>query len=234
MKYTLTDKSKLEKTLTVPVSREALNSSIDSHLKKIGKNIKMPGFRPGKVPFKLLKEKYFTSGLRDATDELAQKSFNEFLKDSKVSLASYPKIDFKNLDNEQSDLEIIYDFEILPEIPELNYENIKIEKKVPKIVDTDVDEAIKRIRKDRSDFVETEKKIEKDFKVVLDFSGKIDGKEFEGGNGKNVELVVGSGTFLADFESGIIGMVKDEEKTIEVNFPENYGQKSLAGKKLSF
>ena len=234
MKYTLTDKSKLEKTLTVPVSREALNSSIDSHLKKIGKNIKMPGFRPGKVPFKLLKEKYFTSGSRDATDELAQKSFNEFLKDSKVSLASYPKIDFKNLDNEQSDLEIIYDFEILPEIPELNYENIKIEKKVPKIVDSDVDEAIKRIRKDRSDFVETEKKIEKDFKVVLDFSGKIDGKEFEGGNGKNVELVVGSGTFLADFESGIIGMVKDEEKTIEVNFPENYGQKSLAGKKAEF
>ena len=234
MKYTLTDKSKLEKTLTVPVSREALNSSIDSHLKKIGKNIKMPGFRPGKVPFKLIKEKYFTSGLRDATDELAQKSFNDFLKDSKVSLASYPKIDFKNLDNEQSDLEIIYDFEILPEIPELNYENIKIEKKVPKIVDTDVDEAIKRIRKDRSDFVETEKKIEKDFKVVLDFSGKIDGKEFEGGNGKNVELVVGSGTFLADFESGIIGMVKDEEKTIEVNFPENYGQKSLAGKKAEF
>ena len=234
MKYTLTDKSKLEKTLTVPVSREALNSSIDSHLKKIGKNIKMPGFRPGKVPFKLIKEKYFTSGLRDATDELAQKSFNDFLKDSKVSLASYPKIDFKNLDNEQIDLEIIYDFEILPEIPELNYENIKIEKKVPKIVDTDVDEAIKRIRKDRSDFVETEKKIEKDFKVVLDFSGKIDGKEFEGGNGKNVELVVGSGTFLADFESGIIGMVKDEEKTIKVNFPENYGQKSLAGKKAEF
>ena len=234
MKYTLTDKSKLEKTLTVPVSREALNSSIDSHLKKISKNIKMPGFRPGKVPFKIIKEKYFTSGLRDATDELAQKSFNEFLKDSKVSLASYPKIDFKNLDNEQSDLEITYDFEILPEIPELNYENIKIEKKVPKIVDTDVDEAIKRIRKDRSDFVETDKKIEKDFKVFLDFTGKVDGKEFEGGNGKNVELVVGSGTFLADFENGIIGMVKDEEKTIEVNFPENYGQKSLAGKKAEF
>ena len=234
MKYTLTDKSKLEKTLTVPVSREALNSSIDSHLKKIGKNIKMPGFRPGKVPFKIIKEKYFTSGLRDATDELAQKSFNDFLKESKVSLASYPKIDFKNLDNEDSDIEIIYDFEILPEIPELNYENIKIEKKVSKIVDTDVDEAIKRIRKDRSDYVETEKKIEKDFKVVLDFSGKIDGKEFEGGNGKNVELVVGSGTFLADFESGIIGMVKDEEKTIKVNFPENYGQKSLAGKKAEF
>ena len=234
MKYTLTDKSKLEKTLTVPLSREALNTSIDSHLKKIGKNIKMPGFRPGKVPFKLIKEKYYTSGLRDATDELAQKSFNDFLKDSKVSLASYPKIDFKNLDNEQSDLEIIYDFEILPEIPELNYENIKIEKKVPKIVDTDVDEAIKRIRKDRSDFVETEKKIEKDFKVFLDFTGKVDGKEFEGGNGKNVELVVGSGTFLADFENGIIGMVKDEEKTIEVNFPENYGQKSLAGKKAEF
>lgn len=234
MKYTLTDKSKLEKTLSVPVSREALNTSIDSHLKKIGKNIKMPGFRPGKVPFKLIKEKYYTSGLRDATDELAQKSFNDFLKDSKVSLASYPKIDFKNLDNEQSDLEIIYDFEILPEIPELNYENIKIEKKVPKIVDTDVDEAIKRIRKDRSDFVETENKIEKDFKVFLDFTGKVDGKEFEGGNGKNVELVVGSGTFLADFENGIIGMVKDEEKTIEVNFPENYGQKSLAGKKAEF
>ena len=234
MKYTLTDKSKLEKTLTVPLSREALNTSIDSHLKKIGKNIKMPGFRPGKVPFKLIKEKYYTSGLRDATDELAQKSFNDFLKDSKVSLASYPKIDFKNLDNEQSDLEIVYDFEILPEIPELNYENIKIEKKVPKIVDTDVDEAIKRIRKDRSDFVETDKKIEKDFKVFLDFTGKVDGKEFEGGNGKNVELVVGSGTFLADFENGIIGMVKDEEKTIEVNFPENYGQKSLAGKKAEF
>ena len=234
MKYTLTDKSKLEKTLTVPLSREALNTSIDSHLKKIGKNIKMPGFRPGKVPFKLIKEKYYTSGLRDATDELAQKSFNDFLKESKVSLASYPKIDFKNLDNEQSDLEIIYDFEILPEIPELNYENIKIEKKVPKIVDADVDEAIKRIRKDRSDFVETDKKIEKDFKVFLDFTGKVDGKEFEGGNGKNVELVVGSGTFLADFENGIIGMVKDEEKTIEVNFPENYGQKSLAGKKAEF
>ena len=234
MKYTLTDKSKLEKTLTVPLSREALNTSIDSHLKKIGKNIKMPGFRPGKVPFKLIKEKYYTSGLRDATDELAQKSFNDFLKDSKVSLASYPKIDFKNLDNEQSDLEIIYDFEILPEIPELNYENIKIEKKVPKIVDTDVDEAIKRIRKDRSDFVETDKKIEKDFKVFLDFTGKVDGKEFEGGNGKNVELVVGSGTFLADFENGIIGMVKDEEKTIEVHFPENYGKKSLAGKKAEF
>jgi len=234
MKYTLTEKSKLERTLTVPLSREALNTSIDSHLKKIGKNIKMPGFRPGKVPFKLIKEKYYTSGLRDATDELAQKSFNDFLKDSKVSLASYPKIDFKNLDNEQSDLEIIYDFEILPEIPELNYENIKIEKKVPKIVDTDVDEAIKRIRKDRSDFVETEKKIEKDFKVFLDFTGKLDGKEFDGGNGKNVELVVGSGTFLADFENGIIGMVKDEEKTIEVNFPENYGQKSLAGKKAEF
>ena len=131
-------------------------------------------------------------------------------------------------------MEIIYDFEILPEIPELNYENIKIEKKVPKIVDTDVDEAIKRIRKDRSDFVETDKKIEKDFKVFLDFTGKVDGKEFEGGNGKNVELVVGSGTFLADFENGIIGMVKDEEKTIEVNFPENYGQKSLAGKKAEF
>ena len=234
MKYTLTDKSKLEKTLTVPLSREALNTSIDSHLKKIGKNIKMPGFRPGKVPFKLIKEKYYTSGLRDATDELAQKSFNDFLKESKVSLASYPKIDFKNLDNKDSDIEIIYDFEILPEIPELNYENIKIEKKVPKIVDTDVDEAIKRIRKDRSDFVETDKKIEKDFKVFLDFTGKVDGKEFEGGNGKNVELVVGSGTFLADFENGIIGMVKDEEKTIEVNFPENYGQKSLAGKKAEF
>ena len=234
MKYTLTDKSKLEKTLTVPIERDTLNSLIDSHLKKIGKNIKMPGFRPGKVPFKLIKEKYYSSGLRDATDELAQKSFNDFLKDTKISLASYPKIDFKNLDKEQSGFDIIYHFEILPEIPELNYENIKIEKKVPKIVDADVDEAIKRIRKDRSDFIETEKKIENDFKVFLDFSGKINGKEFDGGNGKNVELVVGSGTFLADFESGIIGMVKDEEKTIEVNFPENYGQKSLAAKKAEF
>ena len=182
----------------------------------------------------MINEKYYSSGLRDATDELAQKSFNDFLKDSKLPLASYPKIDFKNLDNEQSDFEIIYDFEILPEIPTLVYENIKIEKKVPKIVDSDVDEAINRIRKDRSDFVETEKKIEKDFKVFLDFSGKIDGKEFDGGNGKNVELVVGSGTFLADFESGIIGMVKNEEKTIDVNFPENYGQESLAGKKAEF
>ena len=105
---------------------------------------------------------------------------------------------------------------------------------MPKIVDSDVDEAINRIRKDRSDFIETEKKIEKDFKVFLDFSGKINGKEFDGGNGKNVELVVGSGTFLADFESGIIGMVKNEEKTIDVNFPENYGQESLAGKKAEF
>ena len=234
MKYTITDKSKLEKTLTVTVARDTLNTSIDLHLKKIGKTMKMPGFRPGKIPFKLIKEKYYSSGLRDATDELAQKSFNDFLKESKISLASYPKIDFKNLDNGQSDFEIIYDFEILPEIPELNYEDIKIEKKVPKIIDTDIDEAIKRIRKDRSDYIETEKKIQKDFKVFLDFSGKIDGKEFEGGSGKNVELVVGSGTFLADFESGIIGMVKNEEKTIEVNFPENYGQKSLAGKKAEF
>ena len=134
MKYTLTDKSKLEKTLTVPVERDTLNSLIDSHLKKIGKNIKMPGFRPGKVPFKLIKEKYYSSGLRDATDELAQKSFNDFLKDTKFSLASYPMIDFKNIDKEQSGFVIIYDLKFLMNYLNLFTKILKFKRKYLKLL----------------------------------------------------------------------------------------------------
>ncbi|WP_319557546.1 trigger factor [Thiomicrorhabdus sp.] len=225
----------LEHKMTVSFPSDELNANIEKRLNEIRRNVKMDGFRPGKVPLSVVKKRHGAQVHQEVMGEALQKAFYDAVEQESLQVAGYPMFD--ELNDENGQVTFTARFETYPEITLPEFGSIKVEKVSAEVTDEDVSKMIDRLREQRMAWKPSKsaaKKAKAGEQVIIDFVGKVDGEAFEGGSAENVPLELGSGRMIPGFEDGIIGMKKGEEKTIEVTFPEEYHAENLKGKAATF
>lgn len=223
----------LERRLTMGVPAEKLDSVVDERLKQAQKNLRLPGFRPGKVPMREVRRRFGKEVRLEAMGEIMQQSFLEAVSKEKIEPAGMPN--FEPLSMEPGE-EVTFaaTFEVFPEVELNDFSSVSVTKPVTEISDEDVDELIEDLRRQRSTWNDKDGAAATGDQVVINYAGSIDGEAFEGGTADDQTLELGSGQMIPGFEDGIVGMKAGEEKTIDVTFPEDYNAEDLKGKQAQF
>jgi trigger factor len=225
--------SGLERRMKVQVPAERIEKEVDSRLERYGRTAKIKGFRPGKVPMKVIRQRYGGQVRQEVLGEVLQASYFEAISQEQLRPAGNPQIEPGNADQGQ-DLEYVATFEVYPEVDLKGHEGIAVEKPVADIGDSDIDEMIESLRRQRAEWEEIDSISDTGHRVVVKFEGTLEGEAFPGGSGEEVPVTLGDGGMLPDFEAGLMGMRAGEEKDIKVAFPEDYGAEHLAGKTADF
>jgi trigger factor len=235
MNVTETAHEGLSRSWRVVVSATEIGANVDRRLAEISKTIKLPGFRPGKVPLSLVKKRFGSSVMGEVLEQTVQDSSSKLLQDKDVRPALQPKIEVVSFE-EGSDLEYTMAVEALPEIEPADVSDLKLERVVAAVEDKAIDEAIERIAGNNKSFEPVKKKraAKKGDQLVIDFAGKVDGEARPGMDGQDYPLELGSGNFIPGFEEQLIGIKPEETKTISVTFPAEYHAAELAGKTAEF
>jgi trigger factor len=235
MQITQTKTEELKREYTVILSADEVDQKINEKLQEIGKTITLPGFRPGKVPLKLLKSKYGKAVLGEVLESAVNDSTTKAINENNLRPAMRPKIEVKNFD-EKKGLEYTMAIELLPEIKVADFTGVKLEKLVAKPEEKTVTETLERIADTNraSEKVEEKRAAKKGDIVVIDFDGTVDGKPFPGMKGNDFSLELGSKSFIDTFEDQLEGSKAGDHKTVKVTFPEDYGQEQLRGVKAVF
>ena len=205
-----------------------IERQVDERLKKLAKNARMPGFRPGKVPLKLIQQTYGSQVRSEVLSDAVQKSFTDVVKEAKLRVAGYPRIERK------TDFEFSATFEIYPEVKVGDLGAATVERPQVTVDDAAVDKTIEILRKQRTRYEPAERPARDGDRLTVDFAGTIDGAEFPGGKGENFVFTLGEGRMLPEFESAARGMSPGEAKTFALAFPADYHGKEVAGKTASF
>lgn len=225
----------LERRLDISISQDKVKGEVDSRLKQLAKTTKLHGFRPGKVPLKIVEQKYGAQIHQDVLGDIIQKEFNETVKSLDLKIAGYPDFQAKETSEDVNDLYTFSaTFEVYPEIILGDLSQHSVEKPIVQVSDADIDKTIEMIRKQQVQFQPVGRPAKTDDRVKIDFHGVLDGKDFAGGKAENVELVIGEGKFLKDFENALIDLDIAQEKSFDVTFPEEYHSKDMAGKTVTF
>jgi trigger factor len=237
MQVTETLNEGLKRSYAITVSAAELEAKVNEKLAEAQPDIEMKGFRKGKVPMALLKKQFGQRVMGEAMQESIDGAMSDHFESSGDRPAMQPDVKMTNEDwKEGDDVEVSMSYEALPEIPELDFSGITLEKLVVKADDAAVDEALANLAETAQDFKARKKgsKAKDGDQVVLDFVGKVDGEAFDGGAAEDYPLVLGSNSFIPGFEEQLVGVKAGEEKAITVTFPENYQAENLAGKEAVF
>jgi trigger factor len=235
MQITETNSTGLKREFKVVVPAGKVQDQVETRLKELGERIKMPGFRPGKVPMQLLKQRYEKSVMGEVLERSVQEGSSQLMTERNLRPAGQPKVEIVKFENGQ-DLEFSVAMELIPEITPVDFKTLKLERTVVDVPDTEIDEAMQRLAKHRRkpEVAPEGHAAEKGDVVVIDFVGRVDGKEFEGGKSDDFRLELGSGMFIPGFEDQLIGVKKGGSSVVKVTFPAEYGNKDLAGKPAEF
>ncbi|MEM9315293.1 MAG: trigger factor, partial [Pseudomonadota bacterium] len=233
MQVSIETTSKLERRLTVGVPAETVDGEVDARLKQAVKNVRLPGFRPGKVPLKVMRQRFGSGVRQEVLGEVMSRSFQEAVVQENLKPAGQPTIEPRSMDP-GSDLEYVATFEVFPEVEVLELAGFKVERPTADVKDEDIDNIIDVFRRQRGTWSEAERGAEEGDRVTIDYAGTRDGEAFEGGSAEESQLELGSGRMIPGFEDGIVGMQAGEEKTLELSFPEDYHSEDLAGAAVSF
>jgi len=223
----------LERRVSMRLAMDEIETQVDARLKKLARDVRMPGFRPGKVPMKLIAQTYGPQVRSEVLGDAVQKSFTEVVKEAKLKVAGYPKIEKKGSDEGES-LEFSATFEIYPDVKVGDVAGKTIERPQVSVSDAEVDKTIEILRKQRVQFKPAQRGAQDGDRLVLDFAGTIDGQPFEGGKAEKFALILGEGRLLPEFEAGARGMQAGEKKSVQVRFPDDYQGKEVAGKTAVF
>ncbi len=223
----------LERKLKIQIPTETVDMQVESRLKSMLPRVKIDGFRPGKVPFKVVKQHYGDQVFQEVAGELIQNSFRDALTQENLNPAGDPSISTDGIKPGEP-LEFTATFEIYPEVELVPVAGMKLEKIKSAVTDADVDKMIDTLRKQRSSWTEVERAAGDGDKVVVNFKGMIDGEAFEGGTADSVPVVIGSGSMIPGFEQNLAGLKANDETTFKVNFPDDYQAEHLAGKEAEF
>jgi trigger factor len=223
----------LGRRVTVEVPAEQFERAFAARLERLSKQVKLPGFRPGKVPAKVVEQRYGGQLLEEAAGDVIQRTLSEAISERKLRPAGGTRIQHKQLARGK-DLEYTAEFDVYPEIKKLDLAGVEIERPVPEIGDADVDRTLDTMRRQRVTWNPVERAAQKDDRLLIDFVGRIDGVEFEGGKAENYPAVLGSGTLLEAMEQGLLGVTKGETRNIITKFPGDLRNPALAGKSAEF
>jgi len=212
-----------------------MNAHMEKKYEEIKKTVNLKGFRPGKVPKEILKRQFGQAIFGEVLDKVLKETSTKALEENKIKPAGQPKLDLK-VYGEDKDLEYIISVTELPKVEVKSLENIKFDEYTVKIDAKETDKRITEIAKSQNNFIDVndDTKAVDGNSVTFDYKAKIDGKEFNGGEGKNTQLILGKDLFIKGFDKQLVGVKKNEEKSVEVTLPENYPQKEFANKKANF
>lgn len=223
----------LERKLTVQIPAETVEMEVNNRLNSMKNTVRMDGFRPGKVPMKVIRQQYAGKVLQEVAGELMQRTFQDAMAQENLQPAGDPVISAKDL-NLGDAMEYTATFEIYPVVELAPVTDIKIEKQVAGVEESDIDNMVETLRKQRMDWVSVERAAEENDRITIDFTGKIDGEAFDGGSGTDMPVVIGSGSMIPGFEENLKGLSVSDEKTFTVSFPADYAAENLAGKDAEF
>ncbi len=223
----------LERKMTVQIPSEQVAAAVEKKLRDLSKTVRIDGFRPGKVPLKVVQQKYGPHVCQEVIGDVIESSYREALIQENVRPAGMPSIDSVSSEDSE-DVSYTATFEVYPELEVLNLSAIEVDKPVVEITDADFDAMLQNLREQRKQWSETKGAAKKGYQVMVDFEGRIDGELFEGGAGKDMPVEIGAGQMLQEFENGLEGIKAGEERIVEVNFPEDYHGQDVAGKKAEF
>ncbi len=233
MQVSVETTSGLERRLTVAIEEARIAQAVESKLKEIAPTVKIKGFRPGKVPMKVVKQQYGGQVREDVVNEVLQSTFYEALSQENLRPAGSPT--FSTGDAKPgSGLEYTATFEVYPEIKLVSLADQSIEKPAVEIGETDIDGMIDRIRRQHVNWEASDAAAEKGDQLTIDFNGMINGEAFDGGEGKDMSIELGSGRMISGFEDGLIGAIKGGSVTLDLTFPDEYHATELAGKAVQF
>ena len=224
----------LERRINASIPQQQILGEVAARIKHIGRTAKVSGFRPGKVPYKILEQQYGTQAHQEVLGDQLQRSFAEAVHANNLKVAGYPNFEIKTTDMTAPQIEYSATFEVYPEVVIGDVGAASIERSTFTLSDADIDSTIETLRKQRAVFEPASRAAQNEDQVRIDFSGKLDGVVFDGGEANNFALVLGVGRMLPDFEKGIIGMKAGETRSFDMTFPEDYHGKDVAGKKVTF
>ena len=233
MQVTVESTGTLERRMRVELPAERIEKEIESRLKSVGRTAKIKGFRPGKIPEKVVRQRYGGQIRQEVLSELMQKSYSDAVVQENLNPAGGPKIEPEVADGGKG-FAYVATFEVLPDITLKGLDKIQVTKPEVEIKDQDSDDMIQNLRKQKAVWSEVDRESKEGDRVVVDFNGTIKGEPVQGGEGKQVPVDLGEGRMLPDFEKGLIGVKGGEETSFKVKFPKDYHEESLASKKVDF
>ena len=234
MSVTVETLENLERKVIVSLAWADINAETDKRLKQTQRRVKIDGFRPGKAPLKMVASMYGASAQNEVINELLQRAFYDIAVSENLKVAGFPRFEGVEEQDDKDFLKIAAIFEVFPEVNIGDLSASEIEKVTSEVGDAEVEKTVEILRKQRTRFNHVDRAAQNSDRVIIDFEGKIDGEPFAGGSSKNYAFVLGSGQMLPEFEAGIAGMKAGESKDVEVNFPEDYHGKDVAGKTAVF
>ncbi|HMN82914.1 MAG TPA: trigger factor [Burkholderiaceae bacterium] len=223
----------LERRLSMAVPGTEVNSRVQQRLREIARNAKLPGFRPGKVPMRMIEQSYGAQVQSEVIGDAVSKAFSDAVSEHKLRVAGQPQIEPKVVEG-SNDLGFTATFEVYPDVSLGDVAALAIERPVTEVADADVERTLEVLRKQRVTWNEVQREAADGDRVTIDFVGTLDDVAFQGGTANDFPFVLGEGRMLADFETGVRGGKPGDQRTFPVAFPEDYGSKELAGKTASF
>jgi trigger factor len=205
---------------------------VTKRLKQIGKTARMDGFRPGKVPLNMLRRRYGGQLLQEVYGEIIESSYREAVQQQNLHPVGMPKIEPKVTEG-QSVFSYIATLEVMPEITLAKLEGT-VKRPTAQVTDADVEEMLEKLQKQRASWNAVDRAAAEGDQVKISFKGTVDGEDFEGGSANDVPLILGSKRMIEGFESGLVGIVKEEKRNLELKFPDDYRVEELAGKPVTF
>jgi trigger factor len=233
MQITETNADGLKREFKVTVASNDIEQKMQDRLTEIGRTIRLPGFRPGKVPMPVLRKRYGASVMGEVLEKAVSDSSAQAMREHNLRPALQPKIEIVSF-KEGADLEYKMAVELLPEIKPVDFSELQLERLRPEIPEEEIDKAVQRIAEPTRKSEAVERPAATGDVAVIDFVGKVDGKEFPGGSAQGHSLELGSGRFIPGFEEQLVGAKAGEHRDVKVTFPAEYGSEELAGKDAEF
>jgi trigger factor len=224
----------LERRLTLAVPVSQIESEVEQRLARLAKNVKVPGFRPGKVPMKMVAQQYGPQVRSDVISDAVKTGFADAVREQNLRIAGYPRIEPRAEAGAPDHLEFSAVFEVYPEVKLGDLSGVTIERPLTEVGADDIRHAIEMLRRQRVKWERAARPATAGDRATVDFSGRIDGVAFPGGQASDFAIVLGEGRMLPEFEAAVAGMREGESKTFSLAFPADYHGKEVAGKQAEF
>lgn len=226
----------LKRAYELVIGSDAIAAKVDAAIAQVAPQVRMPGFRPGKVPGNLIRKMHGPSLRREALQEAVNEAVNRLMADKGLRPAIQPQVDLDGGLNDGEDVKISVSLEVLPDVPDAEVEGIALERLTVEVSDAEVEAALKRLAEGQKSFEDApaKHKAKEGDLVVMDYAGTADGVAFEGGTGEGMEIELGSGRLIPGFEDGLVGVKAGDSRTVKVTFPADYPAENLAGKDAEF
>lgn len=233
MQVSVEETGSLERRLNVAVPQERIEKEVQSRLQRLSRTAKVKGFRPGKVPMKVVAQQYGKQVRDEVVGEVIQATYFEAVNQEKLQPAGMPTIEPRVMEPGK-DLEYTATIEVMPKLELADVAGAVLEKAVAEVTDEDLEKMMENLRQQRAGWKEVKRKSKKGDRLNIDFTGTIEGEAFSGNSGQNVPITLGSGRMIKGFEKGLTGSKTGEELTLDLEFPEDYAHKEVAGKPVQF